>query len=105
MLLERNAGSHMIPTGTTTNWLRDRLRKILQFLMVGAAGLLLSILLHRTLDDRFGRVAVGGLAGFILGVALGVTVAEERSDRVFYAAVFGTICAVFSSANAVAAMQ
>jgi len=72
---------------------------------VGAAGLLLSILLHRTLDDRFGHVAVGGLAGFILGVALGVTVAEDRSDRVFYAAVFGTICAVFASANAAAAMQ
>jgi len=72
---------------------------------VGAVGLINSILLQRTLDVRFGRVAVGGLAGFILGVALGVTVAQERSHRVFYAAVFGTICAVFSSANAAAAMQ
>jgi len=95
----------MIPTGTTRTGRRGRFRQIRPFLVVGAAGLLLSILLHRTLDDRFGRVAVGGLAGFILGVALGVTVAEERSDRVFYAAVFGTICAVFSSANAAAAMQ
>jgi hypothetical protein len=72
--------------------------------VVGAAGLLLSILLHRTLDDRFGHVAVGGLAGFILGMALGVTVAEERSDRVFYGAVFGTICAVFSSASVAATL-
>lgn len=95
----------MIPTGTTRTGRRGRVRQIRPFFVVGAAGLLLSILLHRALDDRLGHVVVGGLGGFILGVALGVTVAEDRSDRVFYGAVFGTICAIFSSANAAAAMQ
>jgi hypothetical protein len=72
--------------------------------VIGVIGALLSILLHRTLDVRFGRVVVGGLAGFLFGVALGVATAEDRADRLFYAAVFGTICAVFASASVAAAL-
>jgi len=49
-------------------------------------------------------VVVGGLAGFFFGVALGVATADDRADRLFYAAVFGTICAVFSSASVAATL-
>jgi Na+/H+-dicarboxylate symporter len=89
---------------TTSFRSRRRVRKVLRFLVIGVAGALLSTLLHRTLDVRFGRVVVGGLAGFFFGVALGVAAAEDRADRLFYAAVFGTICAVFSSASVAATL-
>jgi hypothetical protein len=92
-------------TRDTDSRRRGRVQKVRRFLVVGVAGLLLSIFLHRTLDGRLGRVAVGALAGLILGVALGVVIADDRSDRVFYAVVFGIICAVFASANVAAALQ
>ena len=95
----------MTLTGDTDSRRRDRLRKVRPFLVVGVTGALLSIFLHRTLDVRLGRVAVGGLAGFLIGVGLGVVTADDRSERLFYAAVFGTICAVFASASLAATLQ
>jgi hypothetical protein len=89
---------------TSSSRPRRRARKVLRFLVIGVTGALLSIFLHRTLDGRFGRVVVGALAGFVFGVALGVVTADNRADRLFYAAVFGTICAVFASASAAAAL-
>jgi hypothetical protein len=83
---------------------RVRVRKVRGFVVVGLTGALISTFLHRTLDLHLGRVAVGGVAGFLLGVGLGVVTADDRSDRVFYAAVFGTVCAVFASANVAAVL-
>jgi hypothetical protein len=72
---------------------------------VGVTGALMSTFLHRTLDVHLGRVAVAGLAGFLLGVGLGVVTADDRSDRLFYAAVLGTVCAAFASASVAAALR
>jgi hypothetical protein len=81
-----------------------RTGKVVRFLLIGLAGALLSILLHRMLDVRVGRVAVGALSGLLFGAALGVVTGDDRADRVFYASVFGVLCAVFASASVRAAL-